>query len=635
MWVLSPLGAVGSSMSSRVANCPNCGGQVEFRAGTSLITVCPYCSSMVARRGDDVGELEITGQVAPLIDLGSPLSLGLAGRDGRLGFSLIGRAQLDWGNGPWNEWYASFDDGSWGWIAEAQGKVYLTRPTDAADLPRFHQARVGLRFQVQRTTLVVTERRKARLVAAEGELPFHAVPGSSYGYVDAEGGDGAFATIDYGDGDDAPTLFLGKEANYRDLFGPGIMAERQAGRAQGEALNCPNCAAPVELRSPETAQRLTCSSCDALLDCERGSKLEVLEQARQKRVQPVIPLGSKGQLRGREVTVYGVLVRSVHVEGVRYPWEEYLLKDEGDGAFRWLVIAEGHYSFVSPVSAGEVNERQHTASCRGRSFRFFQGGTARVDALSGEFYWKVSRNELAGTADYVSPPLMLSKEENDEEVVWSLGEYLSPEEVQAAFRLKTKLPRPRGIAPHQPNPTELGPVAKLGLILSVVFLLVGGLLWLASDKALVLTYSHAITESGNSTSVFNRGQQFITEPFELPRRSNLEIRLTGLGMQSFLFLDGGLVATDRSEAIPFGARAELVEHGVRKVYLGEVPAGTYVIRASPEWTGPPPTGLTLEVRRNVFRPTHLLLVLVLLWAFPLLLVFQRMSFEKQRWANAG
>ena len=114
MWVLSPLGAVGSSMSSRIANCPNCGGQVEFRAGTSLITVCPYCSSMVARRGDDLGELEITGQVAPLIDLGSPLSLGLAGRDGRLGFSLIGRAQLDWGNGPWNEWYASFDDGSWG-----------------------------------------------------------------------------------------------------------------------------------------------------------------------------------------------------------------------------------------------------------------------------------------------------------------------------------------------------------------------------------------------------------------------------------------------------------------------------------------------------------------------------------------
>ena len=42
---------------------------------------------------------------------------------GTRGFTLVGRLQLDYGQGPWNEWYAAFDDGDWGWVAEAQGKV--------------------------------------------------------------------------------------------------------------------------------------------------------------------------------------------------------------------------------------------------------------------------------------------------------------------------------------------------------------------------------------------------------------------------------------------------------------------------------------------------------------------------------
>lgn len=623
-------------MSARIANCPNCGGQVEFKAGASLITVCPYCSSMVARQGDDIGELEITGQVAPLMDLGSPLSLGLAGQHQGLGLRLIGRAQLDWGNGPWNEWYAAFDDGSWGWIAEAQGKVYLTRPTEAEVLPRFHQARVGLRFSAGGADLTVTERRRARLVAAEGELPFRGVPGSSYGYVDAEGPGGRFATIDYGDAEDAPTLFLGQQLSYQALFGKGIMAERAAARAQGEALNCPNCAAPVELRSPESAQRVTCTRCDSLLDCEPGSKLHLVQAARRKGPEPLLPLGAKGKLRGRELTVYGLLVRSVNVGGVRYPWQEYLLKDEGDGEFRWLVIADGHCSFVSPISSGEVRATQRSATCRGQNFRFFQGGNARVDALAGEFYWKVAIDEMVGTADYVAPPLMLSMERSDEEIVWSLGEYLERKEVAEAFRLKTPLPGKTGIAPHQPNPTELGGVAKLGVVLTGVFLLLAAVFWLAADNAVVLQTEVVLTPSGpvNNIGGLRHGAQFVSEPFEVPHTGNLELRLNVPGVQGYLFLEGSLAAADRAEAIRFGIRAEAVEAGRRRVYLGEIPAGTYVIHATPEWTGVDPTGLQLEVRRDVFRPTHLVLVLLLLWAFPLVLVFQKMNFEKQRWANA-
>src|SRR5205814_3737913 len=69
--------ALGAGVAGRVANCPNCGGAVTFKADTSLLAVCPYCSSAVARTGGDVGQLEVLGKVAPLADLASPLSLGV------------------------------------------------------------------------------------------------------------------------------------------------------------------------------------------------------------------------------------------------------------------------------------------------------------------------------------------------------------------------------------------------------------------------------------------------------------------------------------------------------------------------------------------------------------------------------
>ena len=62
---------------SLLANCPACGGTVTFKVGTSLVAVCPYCNSVVAR--GDRG-LEDLGKVADLAETGSPLDLWLKGR---------------------------------------------------------------------------------------------------------------------------------------------------------------------------------------------------------------------------------------------------------------------------------------------------------------------------------------------------------------------------------------------------------------------------------------------------------------------------------------------------------------------------------------------------------------------------
>src|SRR5205085_2350795 len=102
---------------------------------------------------------------------------------------------------------------------------------------------------------------------------------------------------------------------------------------------------------------------------------------------------------------------------------------------------------------------------------------ATVRGVIGECYWKVSIGEMVGTADFIAPPRMLSREVSlgdggqAKEVNWSLGDYLTPAEVQKAFSLTTPLPQPRGIGAIQPFPYPT--VYKLGALFVVALIALG------------------------------------------------------------------------------------------------------------------------------------------------------------------
>ncbi|MCA1593465.1 MAG: hypothetical protein LC754_12615 [Acidobacteria bacterium] len=104
-------------MTALQANCPACGAPVTFKTGSSVVVVCDYCNSVVARTDR---ALEDLGKVADVVESGSPLAVGLKGVCRGVAFELTGRAQLGHAaGGMWDEWYAAFADGRWGWLAEA------------------------------------------------------------------------------------------------------------------------------------------------------------------------------------------------------------------------------------------------------------------------------------------------------------------------------------------------------------------------------------------------------------------------------------------------------------------------------------------------------------------------------------
>ena len=187
------------------------GPQTALSKSSSVVVVCESCNSVVARTDRGV---EDAGKVADVVESGSPLDVNLRGTYLGVAFELTGRAQLGHAAGGfWDEWYAAFADGRWGWLAEAQGRFYLTFqiqvPAPNA-LPSFDSLQLGQPVWAvpAQPPPVVAEKGTARMLAAEGEIPYLVKPGETYPYADLSGHDGAFGTLDYGE--QPPLVFVGR-----------------------------------------------------------------------------------------------------------------------------------------------------------------------------------------------------------------------------------------------------------------------------------------------------------------------------------------------------------------------------------------------------------------------------------------
>ena len=666
-------------MSARVIDCPNCGGQVEFKAGSSLLSVCSYCSSAVARLGDDIGEAEILGQVAPLADIGSPLALGTQGKLHKKDFTVVGRLQLNYGDGPWNEWYLAFDDGRWAWLAEAQGRVYVTfekkledldqeNPTltQNGSLPRFEEWSAGQKFFFGGQTVVISERRTAKFVSAEGELPFAVPLDSTFSYCDFEGPKGTFGTLDFGATQDVQSIYFGREHEYESLFDKDVLDSVEAALAAAAlAMNCPNCGAAVQVQAPNESEAITCGTCDALLDCSKGTELFLLSSAAAANSNPLIPLGTVGKYQGKEWTVFGHMIRSVWAYGVRYEWEEYLLRG-GRGSYRWLICSDGHWTWSTPISAADVqtkykrsnSERPRFVKYQRKTFRHFQSGSAKVDALSGEFYWKVKVGDSVKTNDYIAPPEMISFEKSDsegvEEISWSMGTYLSREDISAIFSEDLAFPKPAmfSIAPHQPNsflPLR-DKVTKVGLILSALIVLIAVLVSSTKPTGVIFNTTKDLQFYEKTDKEAATRATVLTEPFEIKNWTNLRVTLRSDVSNNWLFLQGALINEDKNEVNYFSLQNEYFmgpgwTEGSRKktIYLGSIAPGNYRLSLNPQMGKPKPvrnrnsaSGVkyTVEIKEGTFIKSHVVAFLFLIWIFPLFVRGLYNRYERRRWSES-
>ena len=401
----------------------------------------------------------------------SAVYVGQTGQYGSRRFEVLGHVQYQHpAGGVWDEWYLSFPGERWLWLAEAQGKLYMTQERTLGKtlvLPSFDTLSAGQEVELGRYgPQTVAEVNEAVALSAEGEIPFRFVPGAACRFVDLTGADHRFSTIDYSD--TAPRVFVGREATLVEL-GLSAATVPNAGpiEIQGLQLACPNCGGALELKVPDQAQRVTCPFCSSLLDVEQGN-LKYLSSLGTKKVRPLIAIGSEGKLAGIGYTVVGFVRRAVRFDK-EYTWDEYLLYAPGVG-FRWLVHSDCHWSFVEPLAAGDVGHRASEVVYNRRHFRHFQRAWAEVKYVLGEMYWKLKIGEVVLADDFVAPPQMISIErtpapghgpsgrinaDNEwmgakfNEEIYSLGTYVPHADIEKGFGV-ANLPRGWVIAPNQP-----------------------------------------------------------------------------------------------------------------------------------------------------------------------------------------
>jgi hypothetical protein len=636
-------------MSALTANCPSCGASITFKSGSSIVLICAYCRSAVARTDRALQDL---GRVAELVETGSPLQVGLRGAWRGIPFELTGRAQLGHeAGGVWDEWYATFANGWLGWLAEAQGRFYLTfrQQVDPRTIPPFEMLHLGAQLTniPAPVPLVVAEKGLAKALGATGEMPYRLVPGEVFYYADLSGAGGAFGTIDYSEA--PPPVFVGQEVTLAELgLSDARAPEREAKRVAAASLSCPNCGGGLELRAPDRTERVTCPHCNGLLDVNQG-QLSYLKSLGQPRYTPYLPIGSVAEFEGAKLMTLGFMVRSVTIEGVQYFWTEYLLYNPQVG-FRWLVHSDNHWSFVRAVPPGEVLEVAGRATFQNKSFKIFQDAPTQVEYVAGEFYWRVEVGEAVWATDYVKPPEMLSKEISRTpgqqgrktelgEINWSLGTYVPYKEVETKYNVA--LPPPSNVAPNQPFKHK-AVYAYWGILLAVLFL-VGLILTATSGSNNVMSRSFQFPALPNAEGT----QVVFSEQFELRGRRNIRVEATSPVKNSWIFVAGDIVNDETGLVQTFEFPIDYysgVEDGeswseggtTKTTYLSSLPAGKYTLRLEAQWGDKwqEPASVNIKIDQGYTSGINFIIAFFVLSAIPVFVALWHWSFERRRWSES-
>ena len=417
------------------------------------------------------------GKVAALAETPSLIAVGDSGTLSGRPFQVMGRVQLDHGLGPWDEYYVGFDYGAdWGWLAYAQGHWIVTTSQPGHQIPPYGSLAPEMDVPLgQAGVFRVAEVKSGRIVSSEGELPGAFPPGFVRYYADLYGPNDAFATLDYGDGQGAYTVFVGW------VFDETRMQVTQAGprttrKVQTQYIKCPGCGGDVPKLSGDRAQRMGCPYCGAVTDI---GLQQVVAQQEAAMAQPEIPIGSRGVFEGVEYVCIAYVRRSTSFDGEPFAWEEYLVWSQPVG-YRWLVKDEGRWTWVLPVNLAELDMRgmPHQVVWGGRVFSQRNQNPARVDYVVGEVYWKCQVGETTQNTDFVNGEEVLSREQGEGEVRWSYAAPVSWAMVASAFGVPLA---GAAAAAFDPPPPRSGlrtaavmGSATLGLLMSCTLMTCGG-----------------------------------------------------------------------------------------------------------------------------------------------------------------
>ena len=408
-----------------------------------------------------------------------------------------------------------------------------------------------------------------------------------------------------------------------------------------QTFACPSCGGIVTIKAVGITISAICAYCSSIIDV-KNKNYQIIKTANEKIRKTLLELGIRGKLFGVEWEVIGYTIKK-DSEYTDYRWEEYLLYNPYYG-FRFLVQANGHWNFIKVLKAdipgaGSANE----VWLNGKKYELFLKGSAVVEYVKGEFYWRVKKGDRADVADYIAPPSLLSTEGNDEEITVSLGEYLMPEDVVAAFKPDQAMPDRTGVASNQPAPCQ-GAFLNLWIIAGVFI----ALAYMIQAFTINTSDNADVYSSQLQVDSTDRDKTLSTPSFSIPKKSNVLIQSGSPLDNDWLELHLSLVneQTNKEYAI---VQAMEYYHGQDSEgswsegspwadsYISSVPEGNYRLLIDADagaYFKRGPAKFSLRIKRDVPAGSNYWITLLMILIYPGIITLFRWIFENKRWAES-
>ena len=417
------------------AFCPSCGADVPFKSPASVMAVCDYCQTTVLKDADSVKDI---GKMASILEDYSPLQIGTTGIYQNQAFTVLGRIQLKYDDGLWNEWYTFFDNGKEGWLSEASGQYVFTFADGVAnDAPAFESLRPLSKYRLYSATDV----RTARCTGGQGELPFKVGKGWKTQTADFRIKDN-FLTLDYSDGV-PPQRYVGKAVELDQLQCQLLRDQdaihESAGRIKGQmqALDCPSCGTQIPYANQEF-KHIVCPACSANVELTESKAIVVEKHQQQSYVNTTLTLGDKATIDSIDYVVIGLLKAEELGEDADAPWTEYLLYN-ADKGFLWLVESSDGWEKVKVLNEMPDNSRDNLRY-QGKTWKKLWTYRAKVGYAAGAFNWRLKVGDITEITDYQANEQKISAEKTAQEVTWSLAQKVPNALIEKWFN--KSLPKP-------------------------------------------------------------------------------------------------------------------------------------------------------------------------------------------------
>lgn len=422
--------------------------------------------------------------------------------------------------------------------------------------------------------------------------------------------------------------------------------------AKTGSVSCPSCGGPIVLKGFGAIERVLCPYCGSELSPQDSGELDLLQKAQRQRRQSVLPLHAKGELDGELWELIGITWRECNVDGITYPWQEFLLYNPYRG-YRYLIfqMTDGHWTLgqvldgAPQVQAGLGHKR---LVFKKDKYKHFQTSMAVVSYVEGEFPWQVHVGDQAVAHDYVAPPYSVSIEEaygpEGQDVNFTKMRHMTGQEIWQAFKLQGSPPPTSGVGMCQPNPWRKG---RWLTRVSFVALLV---VWFFATIAYISARDVRLVHSRQNASLTEPFTEEVEIKADGPTTVEIEMSAGSLS-NAWAYLDVMFISQEREEAIGAGITAE-EWHGVSggeswregdrspTVIIGDVKPGKYVLQVVPQGgtqaAKTPPAGVTYDlfIKEDVVLVRYVLIPLLVIVFFPFMYWLFGAVFEGRRWQNS-